>query len=70
MTPRERRAYQIGSRDALAGRPLRDMWSESAALMDEMGETTPTTGRNAPRRLRLVEAYEDGWHTARSASRL
>ena len=65
-TARTQQAYQLGSRDRLAGRPALDLdGDESARLMDELGETGPTTARNVPAREAMCDAYEDGWHDAR-----
>lgn len=62
------RAYRLGSIDAYAERPLRDMADGGSAwLMDELGEHGPTTGRNADYRGRLCDAYEDGYRAAYSA---
>lgn len=62
------RAYRLGSIDAYAERPLRDMSDGGSAwLMDELGEHGPTTGRNADFRGRLCDAYEDGYRAAHSA---
>ena len=64
------RAYRIGSRDAYAGRPMLDMDSDdSATLMTELGETSPTTAANGPLRSQLSAAYEDGYYDAAGALR-
>lgn len=64
------RAYRLGSRDAYAGRPMLDLDSdESATLMAELGETSPTTAANAPLRSQLCDAYEDGYYAAAGALR-
>lgn len=61
-------AYRIGSQHAYAGRPMWDTLGEdSALLMTELGETTPTTARNQGFRAVLCDFYEDGYYTARSA---
>lgn len=45
------RAYRLGSIDAYAGRPLRNMAdADSAWLMTELGETSATTAANWPGR--------------------
>jgi hypothetical protein len=62
------KAYRIGTRDALAGRPALDMDdAASAVLMDELGETGWTSESNYPRRMRMCEAYLDGYYDALSA---
>ena len=64
------RAYRIGSRDAYAGKPMLDLdGDDSARLMNELGQTAPTTVANAPRRSQLCDAYSDGYFTASAALR-
>ena len=67
MSSKTQQAYRIGTRDALAGRPALDLDSASDALMTELGETGPTTARNADARNRMCDAYMDGYHDALSA---
>lgn len=63
-------AYRLGSIDAYAGRPMRDMGdADSAWLMDELGETGPTTEANWAGRAAMCEAYFDGYQDAESAAR-
>ena len=65
-----RRAYELGSVDRYAGRAMADMaGGDSAWLMDELGEVSATTARNAVRREAACDAYEDGWHAADDALR-
>lgn len=63
-------AYRLGSIDAYAGRPLRDMSdADSTWLMSELGETGPTTEANWADRAAMCDAYDDGWHDAEAAAR-
>jgi len=63
-------AYRLGSIDAYAGRPMRDMGdADSAWLMSELGETGPTDVANWPARMAMCDAYDDGWHDAEAAAR-
>ncbi len=68
MTGRERRAVRLGSRDAMAGKPM-PWWDAGgdAELMDELGETGPTTERNWDARRRLMDAYDEGYDGALAA---
>jgi hypothetical protein len=62
------RAYRIGSIDAYAERPARDMSDAGSAwLMAELGETSETTPANFMFRLLLCDRYTDGYYDARSA---
>ena len=64
------RAYRLGSIDAYAGRRARDLADdESAALMNALGQTEPTTAANAPLREALCERYFDGYCDASAALR-
>lgn len=68
MSGKVRRAYELGSVDALAGRPALDVDDAgSAVLMDRLGETGPTTAANHPERLAMCDAYLDGWHDTAAA---
>lgn len=68
---RAHRAYKLGSIDAYAERPARDMSDTGSAwLMDELGETSPTTEANAPYRAMLCERYIDGYCDAAKALRV
>ena len=61
-------AYRLGSRDRYAGRPMLDLTdSDSAALMDELGETGPTTEANTGLRALICDSYMAGYFDASSA---
>lgn len=61
-------ARRIGARDRYAGRQILDLAdADSAVLMDEVGETGPTTEANADLRALICDAYEDEWHDAHAA---
>jgi hypothetical protein len=64
-----RQARALGIEHGAANmRPYGDLDdSGSADLMTALGETAPTTARNHPRRVRLIEAYEAGQADARTA---
>lgn len=67
---KRQRAYKLGSIDAYAERPMRDMGdADSAWLMGELGETEPTTAANWDYRASLCERYFDGYQDAESALR-
>lgn len=41
---------------------------DESALMTALGVTTPTTKRNQPHRIRLIDAYVTGWEDARAVN--
>lgn len=52
----------LGDVDRRSGRQMRDMDDEDSAwLMDQVGETGPTTEGNAASRLLICAAYEEGY---------
>jgi hypothetical protein len=58
-------ARKLGEADRQAGREMRDMDDEDSAwLMDQVGETGPTTEANHPLRWQICEGYADGYECA------
>jgi len=61
-------AYRLGSVHRYMGRAmLNTNDTESSDLMDALGESSDTTAGNFDYRIRMCEAYEQGWHDANSA---
>lgn len=64
-------ARKLGREHGRAGTtPYGDLdFDDDSALMAALGETSPTTEDNHPRRLALLEAYRDAYQQAREGTR-